>query len=448
LRSFFRGALTLGLVLAMGTALLEAPGAQAQDVPPDIILIVTDDQRYDSMRHMPFTRSLTPLVFTKALVANPVCCPSRATILSGRWDEETGVWTNVPPHGGFPAFAAWDAANVTLPEALNPTYHTGYAGKYFNAWDGSLPAGWDGFWGIRFDEQGPRTPYYGYEIMGTDPPISPPDHVLHALTERLVEFVNTAPRDAPIFAYFAAPSPHNAGGIGRPIPAPEDVGTPVALQRLPKSVNEANVADKPAYIRKRKTLSETEIDRHRRAVARTLRSTDRSIAKIVAAQEARDPGLANTVVIFTSDNGLLAGEHRWIAKAVPYEEALRVPMRIRVPGVEVGRRERLVTNVDIPATVAALAGVAFDIVGRSLLEASGPSTLVIRGAASTPRAFCGLRTARWKYVRYRTGEAEGYDLRNDPWELRSRPWRVPVHLVERALQRCQRIEMPNWAARR
>jgi arylsulfatase A-like enzyme len=87
-------------------------------------------------------------------------------------------------------------------------------------------------------------------------------------------------------------------------------------------------------------------------------------------------------------------------------------------------------------------------VGRSLLETSGRSTLLIRGAVSTPRAFCGLRTQRWKYVRYNTGEAEGYDLRNDPWEMRSRPAQVPVHLADRALVRCQGLGMPNWTARR
>jgi arylsulfatase A-like enzyme len=225
---------------------------------------------------------------------------------------------------------------------LNPTYQTGYAGKYFNSWDGSVPSGWDGFWGLNFDDHGARTPYYGYEIAGTDAPISPPGYVLHALADRLAAFVATASHDTPIFAYHAPPSPHNAGGLSRPIPAPEDVGTPVRLQRLPRSTNESNVADKPSYIQRRKPLPKAVINRQRRSVARTLRSTDRSIARIITAQEARDPGLANTIVIFTSDNGILAGEHRWMAKAVPYEEALRVPMRMSYPKLGTGRVDRLV----------------------------------------------------------------------------------------------------------
>jgi len=433
----------VAVAVAAGAALLAVPTSQAEPRPPDIILIVTDDQRHDSMRYMPRTRALTPLRFTQALVANPVCCPSRATILSGHLAEEHGVWTNKPPLGGFPAFAAWDSANTTLPEALSGTYHTGFAGKYFNAWDGSLPTGWDGFWGLHHDHRTPGLPYYGYSLVGTEPEVSPPGYVLDALTQRLTGFIATAPAEAPLFAYYAPPAPHNAGSIGRPIPAPADVGRRVVLPPLPPSANEVRVGDKPRYIARRTIISDAQIDRHRRATARTLRSADRSIAAVIAAQEARDPGLANTVVIFTSDNGLLQGEHRWMSKSVPYEEAIRVPMRMYHPELGADTIGRLVTNADVPATIASIAGVDLPTAGRSLLEPSGPSKLLFRGAPTTGRAFCGLRTPRWKFVRYASGEVEVYDLRNDPWELWNRPGRAPRGVVERALGRCEAIGMPD-----
>ena len=88
------------------------------------------------------------------------------------------------------------------------------------------------------------------------------------------------------------------------------------------------------------------------ATARTLISTDRSIASILQAQDERDPGLANTVVIFTSDNGRLLGEHRWMSKAVPYEEALRVPMLLQHPATSPEVYRHIVTNADVPATIA------------------------------------------------------------------------------------------------
>ncbi len=434
----------LSVALAVGAALLSVPASQAGPRPPDVILIVTDDQRHDSMRYMPRTRALTPVRFTQALVANPVCCPSRATILSGQLSEEHGVWSNKPPTGGFPAFARWDARNTTLAEALNPTYHTGFAGKYFNAWDGSLPSGWDGFWGLHHDHPAPGLPYYGYSIVGSEPEVSPPGYVLGALTQRLTTFIAEAPADEPLFAYYAPPAPHNAGSLDLPIPAPADVGRPVDLPPLSPNVNEERVGDKPRYIARRAALSDAEIERHRRATARTLRSADRSIAAVIAAQEARDPGLANTVIIFTSDNGLLEGEHRWSSKSVPYEEAIRVPMRMYHPAYGPDTIGRLVTNADVPATISSIAGVDLETVGRSLLEPSGPSSLVLRGAPSTGRAFCGLRTSRWKYVRYAAGDVEAYDLRNDPWELSNRPSRVPDDVVRRALRRCVAMGMPNW----
>jgi len=436
----------VSVAMAAGAALLAVPASQAEPRPPDVILIVTDDQRHDSMRYMPLTRQLTPVRFTQALVANPVCCPSRATILSGQRAEEHGVWSNKPPLGGYPAFAAWDSANTTLPEALNDTYHTGFAGKYFNAWDGSLPTGWDSFWGLQHNRPAPGLPYYGFSIVGTEPEVRPPGYVLDALTQRLTRFIATAPAEAPLFAYYALPAPHNAGSIDRPIPAPADIGRRVFLPPLPPSANEARIGDKPSYIAKRTMLSEAQIDRHRRATARTLRSADRSIAAVIAAQEARDPGLENTVIIFTSDNGLLDGEHRWTSKSVPYEEALRVPMRMYHPELGTDTIGRMVTNADVAATIASIAGVDLPTAGRSLLEPSGPSKLLIRGAPDTGHAFCGLRTARWKYVRYASGEVEIYDLRNDPWELRNLPGRAPEGIVGRALERCGAIGMPNWAA--
>jgi arylsulfatase A-like enzyme len=149
------------------------------------------------------------------------------------------------------------------------------------------------------------------------------------------------------------------------------------------------------------------------AILTALRETDR---------------LSNTLLVLTSDNGLLWGEHRWTHKSVAYEESVRVPMVVRYDPLIVAPRmdEHLVTNIDLAPTFAAASGVpAPGAEGRSLLpllstpEEPWRSRFLIehlRSAAVRVPTYCALRTARYVYIAYRTGEEELYDLEADRYQ--------------------------------
>jgi arylsulfatase A-like enzyme len=139
--------------------------------------------------------------------------------------------------------------------------------------------------------------------------------------------------------------------------------------------------------------------------------------------------LENTLIVFTSDNGIQHGEHRWTKKEAPYEEAIRVPLVMRwdAAGWHVGAQMpgTFALNIDFAPTIADAAGVPHPPTdGRSLLPvlAGDPSWrsdfLVehLEGTNPVP-TYCAVRSERWMYVRYTTGEEELYDLRADPYEL-------------------------------
>jgi arylsulfatase A-like enzyme len=216
----------------------------------------------------------------------------------------------------------------------------------------------------------------------------------------------------------------------------------VALPR-PPSFGEAEVGDKPEPVRARKAATpawELALEvRHRKRV-RSLQAVDDLVERLVRAL-AETGRLASTYVIYASDNGFHLGEHRiGLQKTTPYEEAIRVPLVVRGPGVPAGRRvERLVVNTDLAPTLAAIAGLAPPsyVDGRSFLplladpdrpwrraflverretEARASEEPVLTGAA----VFEAVRTAELTYVEYGNGERELYDLGRDPFQLDNR----------------------------
>jgi arylsulfatase A-like enzyme len=182
----------------------------------------------------------------------------------------------------------------------------------------------------------------------------------------------------------------------------------------PPSFDEADVTDKPRYIQNRAPLTDAEIaeiDELRKDQLRTLVEVDRAVGRVLDALDSTGR-LENTLVVFTSDNGFLLGEHRRDAKSVPYEESIRVPMVVRFDalGVQPRTDEHLVLNVDLAPTFAAVAGLqAVGVDGANLLP-----LIEHMGAGAT---YCGVRSERYVYIVYRTGEDELYDLSTDPFQL-------------------------------
>lgn len=418
-------------------AVREAPPAPR----PNILLVVTDDQRYDTIRHMPKVDSLLGdhgIRFEQAFVPTALCCPSRTSILTGRYSHSTGIWSNDPPFGGFPAFDD----SSTLATWLNPSYETALFGKYLNNYQlapppGYVPPGWD-LWHAFAGKNGA---YYDFtEVVADhgDAPTyvsyghDPKDYSTQVFGRQAAAFLKE-PRTEPFFLLFAPYAPH-----GPMTPAPRDVGTmsEAAGVRPAPSFNEPDVSDKPAWLQALPRLGKEKarrMDTQRRRALETLRSVDRTVGRFVRILE--DQGqLQDTLIIYLSDNGTLFGEHRLRWKAVAYEEAIRVPMIVRYDRITAGGTRNLsdlVLNVDVAPTIAEAAGVVPDVPpdGDSLLpllvgRPPWRTAFVLEHLEDgtdehTNPTYCGVRTEGWKYLATAGGDEELYDLIADPYEVRN-----------------------------
>jgi N-acetylglucosamine-6-sulfatase len=454
----------LALLIVVALAWLAVPAVAGAAARPNVVVIETDDQTVADLAGMPHTRSLIGdrgVRFANSFVSLSQCCPSRTTLLTGQYAHNHGVLAIVPPFGGFDRLDSSETLAVWLQRA---GYATVLLGKFLNRYGvrdpREVPPGWSEWHGL-VDPSTYR--YFGYTINDdgrlTHYGTAPADYQTDVITRRAEEIVRRrAKSDQPFFLWTAYLAPHNGGpredddpvGIYTPVPAPRHRDV-YAGRPLPRSAafNEADVSDKPRGIRRRPRL-----DRSRRAAIReswqqrreSLLAVDEGVAGIVGAL--RESGeLENTVLIFTSDNGYLTGEHRAAAgKVLPYEPSIRVPLLIRGPGIPVrAHRSQLVWNGDLAPTILELAGARAPWVtdGESLLP-------FIRDAALDPQRsilleapprhtgairFTGLRTRRYLYVEHGTGETELYDLVRDPNELDNRAGRPRVARRQAALAR-------------
>jgi arylsulfatase A-like enzyme len=420
------GALLQGSSFAAHT---DSPPARAVSSRPDIVLIITDDQRYDSLHVMPRVQRLLidgGLQFTRAIITNPLCCPSRATILTGRYSHTTGVYFNGGPHGGWHAFRPSESS--TIATALDRVgYRTALFGKYVNGYGDtglSVPPGWDewlAFTGVNADYHdytmfdGLRRHQYGSR---------PEDYSTDVIAGRAVSFIRGTSAQSPLFMVVAPYAPHNPA-----TPAPRHAG---AFSAVPvpfgPSVNERNVSDKPRYVRRQGRLAPRRLAARQRMRWESLLAVDDMVSRIVTALRETDRA-RNTLIIYVSDNGNSVGEHGLNQKMIPYEESIRVPMAVRFPGrVAAGAVSRaLVSNVDIAPTIVDFAGASLPMDGISMRRLiMGTSTSIRRSvvlehlrARSDVPTYCGIRTRRYTFVRYDTGEEELYDLLRDPHQLRN-----------------------------
>jgi len=427
--------------LPPGDSDLEA-GAQVAPAPPNVVVIMTDDQRLDDMLALPATKALVGdrgATFANSFASYPLCCPSRATFLTGQYAHNHGVLSNVPPEGGYDKL---DHAN-TLPVWLRSRgYHTAHVGKYLNGYGRGtrkqeVPPGWDE-WQTLIE-----TSFYGYRINHDGKLVSygssERDYQTDELTRRATDVIRrSAPDTAPFFLLVDYVAPHVEGAESRPVgrganprPALRHAGS-YRNRKLPRppAFNEPEVADKPRGVRGEPRLAPKVIDRLTKLYRdrlRSLRAVDDGVEALVGALEASGE-IASTYVVFTSDNGFLLGEHRLHEdKFFLYDESIRVPLMIRGPGIEAGRRIRTpVTNADLAPTIVEVTGSAPGRVmdGRSLVplvrgsRRGGRADVVIESARIGARqAYRAIRTRRFIYARLSTGEREMYDLRRDPGQL-------------------------------
>jgi arylsulfatase A-like enzyme len=408
---------------------------------PNVVLILTDDQRAHALWAMPHVKqSLVQhgVTFSHAYVVNSMCCPSRTSILTGNYSHTTGVYTNRYPDGGFELFTERGEDQSTIATWLHQAgYETALVGKYLNGYrswtDGTyIPPGWDR-WNAFYTNGAGSYYNYAMTLNGTVRNYGnrPSDYSTTVLTSDAVRFIEHA--RSPFFLYFATSAPHSPA---RPPPGDELKFAHLPLYR-PPSFNEADVSDKPAWVASQPLLTPTRqaaIDAFRRRQYQTLLGVDEAVDQIVSAL--RDTNqLHDTVIVFMSDNGFQWGEHRLGGKEKAYEESIHVPLVIRYDRLGVTPRieNRLVLNIDLAPTFAALAGASAPSTdGMNLMPILESQPIVWRSDfliehiifPGTPvPSYCAVHSDRYVLVRYQyddgTKEDELYDLYADPRELQN-----------------------------
>ncbi|HTZ85711.1 MAG TPA: sulfatase [Solirubrobacteraceae bacterium] len=458
-----------------------APTPRAAQAP-NIVFVLTDDLAENLVNYMPHVLAMerSGVSFSNYFVTDSLCCPSRASILTGRYPHNTRVFDNSPPEGGYSVFHERGEERETFAVALQ---HRGYAtalmGKYLNGYkpngaiaglgvgatagDGAsvavgaqgpagVPPGWS-----EWDVAGDGYPEYGYHMNSNGHVrgygYGPRDYLTDVIAGKGLAFIDrAAARRQPFMLELATFAPHSPY-----VPARRDYGEFPGLgaPRTP-AFNQVG-QDEPAWLSRFEPLNArqiAQIDAKFRKRAQAVQAVDRMIGEVEAELQAK--GIArNTYIVFSSDNGLHMGEHRLRpGKLTAFDTDIKVPLVVIGPGVPAGRTVRAMSeNIDLCPTFEQLAGapVPPQVDGHSLVGLlhgrrapgwrravliehhgrvldPGDPDLPTRGSGNPP-SYEALRTPRSLYVEYVTGEREYYDLRRDPFELdnlaaRLRPGRM------------------------
>lgn len=434
----------IAAVIAIGIiAAIVTFAAPKQSTRPNIIYVITDDQTLESLPKMKFVNQQKNWVnFSHAFANTPICCPARATLLSGQYAHHTGVETNKEgwKFNDRSTVATWLKAQG---------YRTGFIGKYLNdyPWDkpstfvpadktkpsNYRPPDWDQW--VAFSGQ---TNYYNYTLNVNGQLVKKgsqsSDYSTDVLTDQAVDFIKKNNPKQRLFLVYAPYAPHTPS---TPAKRHLDMFADEPIPH-PPNYNESDLSDKPKWLTDNHAVplpaaKTKHYDENRRKMYRSLQAVDEGLQKIY--QALKETGrFDNTVIIFTSDNGYNWGEHRLNEKRCAYEECLRIPLLIRLPNQRGRVESKFAGQVDLAPTIAALAGTrAPQADGKSLLplirnsQASWTNELLIRGNTAQKNIdeayrppFWGLRTERYKYIELPvTGERELYDLLKDPYELKN-----------------------------
>jgi N-acetylglucosamine-6-sulfatase len=441
--------LLLSLFLAVACGAGEEHRLRPDASKPNILLVLTDDQPAYTVSEMPAVEAKLEakgLSFRNAFLSTPVCCPSRATIMTGRYAHNHGVWFNSEPRGGAEGFKDRGLARDTIATSLKQEgYATGLFGKYFNGYGNNryVPPGWEkwfAFVGNHRDES--------YQVVseGKLRTVRRDEwHPTDLIADRAEQFVKTH-ADEPWFAYVAPHDPH-----GPYYPAPRYAHDFDGVQLPDKPSFDYVDPSQPSYVRDQPPLSDAEKRELTWAYEdklEALQTVDDLVASLIETLEKTDQ-LDNTYIVFATDNGYMLGEHRLTQKGKPYEESIRTPLLIRGPDVPAGKtRTQLVSNVDLAPTFAELAGIEppTEPDGRSLVPLlSGDPPVAWRAAVLLERrgeklAWTGVRTSRYAYFEYETGERELYDLKTDPYQLESIDNSADPELLSRMHDRLEALE--------
>ena len=419
-----------------------AQGRPAPAVPKNVVFIISDDHRYDFMS---FMKTAPPFLQTpnldrmakqgahvrNAFVTTSLCSPSRASILTGQYAHRHGVVDNsspVPPGTTF------------FPEYLQKAgYRTAYIGKWHMGEDAEsdMPRKGFDFW-VSFRGQGT---YYDPALNVNGERRQVKGYTTDILTDHALDWLKQHQRAEPgkpfflylahkaVHAEFQPAERHRGRYASAKVPRPETMAN-----------TESNYAGKPAWVRAQRGSwhgvdymyhGAMEFDQFYRDYAETLLAMDEGVGRVLDYLD--QTGLSrSTLVVYTSDNGFMLGEHGLIDKRQAYEESIRVPMLLYAPGFLApgSTISTMVRNIDIAPTMLELAGArsAHPMDGRSVLPAlrgermASPGELLYEyyweyAFPHTPTTFA-LRGDRYKYIYYHGvwDLSELYDLETDPQE--------------------------------
>jgi arylsulfatase A-like enzyme len=407
---------------------------------PNIVFVMTDDLDERSMEDLgglsQLMGSTNGATFQNAYVTDPLCCPSRATILRGQYPHNHTILGNLPrEEGGEQKFRDLGLDQSTVATWLKGAgYRTSYIGKYMNGYgDGELyiPPGWDEWFVLNRRPPLPNVNDNGQSITITG-------HSTDVFAEEASDFIRRSSENPePFFAVIGTQAPHNPPAVA------DRYQGAFADTPLPQPLNfdEEDILDKPQWLQQYPRLSQEQMDALEQLYRERLRSmlsVEDLLEQIIGTLD-QTGELDNTYLFFTSDNGYHFGNHRLYpaAKQTPYEEDIGVPLMVRGPGVPTGAvRQELVLNNDFAPTIAELAGASTPafVDGRSfapLLTGSTPyftrSAFLAEGwwltePLTPPLAptYKGVHTQKYMLVEYvDTGEYELYDLGADPYQLDS-----------------------------
>lgn len=423
---------------------------------PNIVFVLTDDLSSNlvTSQFMPEVKMLEAegTTFDNYFVTDSLCCPSRASIFTGRYPHDTGVWGNSGIDGGYSAFNDHDDEASTVATDLHRVgYRTAMMGKYLNRYeveDNSSP-GWD-----EWDVAGWGYPEFNYDINedgdivhygGPDDPLR--DNYLTSVLSHLAgSFISRTVHHhpgQPFFLEVATFAPHSPY-----TPAPKYSALYPNLQYPRTPAFDVANTNPPSWMGHRKPLTPEKlatINEDFRRRAQSVRSVDDLIAHLIDVLR-RTGQLANTYIVFSSDNGLHMGEHRLApGKLTAFDTDIKVPLVIVGPRVPSGLQvNAFAQNIDLRSTFDAWAGTRPNEVvdGRSLepLLTSAPGTVppgwpqgaliehrgpvtdthdpdYQTGMSANPVSYEALRLPEALYVEYANGQHEYYDLATDPYEL-------------------------------
>jgi N-acetylglucosamine-6-sulfatase len=433
-------------------------GARPSPAHPNIVFVLTDDLSWDLVKYMPHVKALQQqgMTFTNYTVTDSLCCPSRASIFTGKFPHNTHVLGNTLPTGGFYKFrSTGDDRSTFATSLLAAGYRTAFMGKYLNdynpafsrpplreaffgpyvppgwsTWDGVGAGGYSGYnYGV---SEGNTLVYHGDK---------PSDYMNTVLQSKATAFVADATRKPNPFLLEVAPfSPHSPY-----TPAPADVGTFAGLQAPHPPSFDTLPSPAPSWMKARHPLAPVALAKIRNWYemrVEAVQSVDRMIGAIEHSVQAAGQA-QNTVFVFSSDNGYHLGQYTLeYGKQTAFDTDIRVPLIVSGPGIPADTvSTAMAQNIDLRPTFEQLAGATTppDVDGRSLVPLLDGQTNQWRTYAliehahddpnstdpdtqnylsGTPPTYTALRTKSFVFIRYKsTGEIEFYNIAKDPYEL-------------------------------